>query len=77
MNLQQLDFDYSLKNIPIASQQQYLKCLADKMGLLMRRMLWKAFRYDQGLSNDDNIKKGCANQYLSCQLSLVSFLLLL
>ena len=58
MNLQQLNFDYSLKNIPIASEQQYLKCLAEKMGSLMRRMLWKAFRYDQGLSSDDNFTKG-------------------
>ena len=57
MNLQQLDFGYSLKNIPIASKQKYLKCLTEKMGLLIRRMLWKAFHYDQG-QNDDGNKRG-------------------
>ena len=57
MNLQQLDFGYSLKNIPIASEQKYLKCLADKIGLFIRRIRWKAYFYDQGRSNDDK-KRG-------------------
>ena len=57
MNLQQLDFGYSLKNIPIASEQKYLKCLADKIGLFIRRIRWKAYFYDQGQRNDDK-KRG-------------------
>jgi hypothetical protein len=40
--MRQFRFDYSLKNIPIPSQDAYLKNLIEKVGRVTKRMRWKA-----------------------------------
>ena len=47
--MEQINFDYSLKNIPIPSKQSYLKCMIEEIESLTRRMRWKAHFFD---SND-------------------------
>ena len=55
MDLQQLELDYSLKNIPIPREEKYLKYLSEKIGLLVRRMLWKVHFFDKRQdSNEEN-----------------------
>jgi len=38
-------FNYSTKNIPIASEKCYTKRLIEKTEELLRRMRWKAFHF--------------------------------
>ena len=40
--MRQFRFDYSLKNIPIPSQDAYLKNLIEKVESVTKRMRWKA-----------------------------------
>ena len=41
MNLEQINLGYSLKNIPIPSSKQYMKCLIEKVDSFIRRIRWK------------------------------------
>lgn len=50
MNLEAKNFDYSMKNIPIPTKNNYLKCLVEKVESLIIRMRWKALFYN----SDDN-----------------------
>ena len=47
--MEKINFGYSLKNIPIPSGKQYLKCFIDKLNSFIRRVRWKVFFYE----NDD------------------------
>ncbi len=40
--MRQFRFDYSLKNIPIPSQDAYLRNLIEKVESVLKRMRWKA-----------------------------------
>ena len=40
--MRQFQFDYSLKNIPIPSQDAYLRNLIEKVENVLKRMRWKA-----------------------------------
>ena len=44
--MEKVNFNYSLKNIPIPSNNLYLKTLIDKVSSLIRRMRWKAYFFD-------------------------------
>ena len=45
-------FDYSLKNIPIPSNNYYLKCLIDKVDSFLRKVRWKANFYDKNQTEE-------------------------
>lgn len=46
MNLQQVNFNYSLKNIPIPNNDTYMKCMVDKVDNFIKRLRWKAFFFE-------------------------------
>ena len=46
MNLEQINLGYSLKNIPIPSSKQHMKCLIEKVDSFIRRISWKAYFFD-------------------------------
>ena len=59
------NIQYSLKNIPIPSSFDYLKCLVSKMEDFVKRLRWKAFWYEKKLreeadrqNNTDNPGEG-------------------
>ena len=45
-----INFRYSLKNIPIPQNHQYMRCLVDKLNSFIRRLRWKAFYYNKAES---------------------------
>ena len=45
--------DYSLKNIPIPSEDAYTTRLIEKVESVLKRMRWKAFFYLKGPTTDD------------------------
>ena len=47
MELKNKNLGYSLKNIPIPSQQNFIKTMICQIGKLIRRLRWKAFFFDQ------------------------------
>lgn len=51
------NFGYSLKNIPIPSNQGYLKCLIGKVENFIRRIRWKAYFFEKQTVNNDEEKK--------------------
>ena len=50
--MERINIDYSLKNIPIPSNQSFLKCMIEKIESLIRRMRWKAHFCDS--NNTEN-----------------------
>ena len=52
MNFQVKDFEYSTKNIPLASKNAYLHALIAKTESLIQRMRWKAFFFLNKNTND-------------------------
>ena len=46
MQLQQKQFDYSLKNIPIPSKTTYMKSFINKLENFIRRLRWRAHFFD-------------------------------
>ena len=46
MQLQQKQFDYSLKNIPISSKATYMKSFINKLKNFIRRLRWRAHFFD-------------------------------
>ena len=52
MNFQVKDFEYSTKNIPLASKTAYLQALIAKTESLIQRMRWKAFFFLNKNTND-------------------------
>ena len=47
-------FGFSLKNIPIANNNQYLKSLINKVESFVTRMRWKAIFFLQKNDNDED-----------------------
>ena len=45
ITMEQVNFSYSTKNIPVAPKSSYLKCLIDKTESFIRRLRWKCFFY--------------------------------
>ena len=54
MDLTKTNFDYSLKNIPIPTKDEYLKCLIHKVESFIKRLRWKVFYLDNDTNEDDN-----------------------
>ncbi len=54
--MRQFRFDYSLKNIPIPSQDAYLRNLIEKVESVLKRMRWKAHFFLKGhkISDQNN-----------------------
>ena len=44
--MDQRNFSYSMKNIPVPSKKLYLKILIDKVEILVKRMRWKALFFE-------------------------------
>ena len=44
--MEQRNLGYSLKNIPIPSNDSYMKIMMEKVGKFIRNMRWKAFRFE-------------------------------
>ena len=59
MDFKQVNFGYSLKNIPIPSNQEYLKAMLSKLEHFIKRLRWKAFFFD--LKADTIIDKEIEN----------------
>ena len=45
--MERKNFKYSLKNIPVPSEDNYMKTMISKVESLLRRMRWKAFFFDK------------------------------
>ena len=53
--MEKINFNYSLKNIPIPPTNSYMKSFIAKVESLIRRMRWKAFFFDED-SNTPNTR---------------------
>ena len=51
--MRQFQFDYSLKNIPMPSQDAYLRNLIEKVESVLKRMRWKAHFFLKGDKTSD------------------------
>ena len=54
--MERINFDYSLKNIPIPSNQSYLKTMIEKVEAFIKRIRWKAYFFElnnNGSSQND------------------------
>ena len=51
--MEKKNFNYSLRNVPIPTQNSYMKSMIAKAESLLRRMRWKVYWYEQ-----DQKKKG-------------------
>ena len=56
--MDQRNFPYCMKNIPVLSKKLYLKILIDKVELLIKRMRWKAlfFENESGSTSEHGFK---------------------
>ena len=52
--MRQFRFEYSLKNIPIPSRDNYLSNLIEKVESILKRMRWKAHFFLKGEKNQEN-----------------------
>jgi hypothetical protein len=60
--MRQFRFDYSLKNIPIPSQDAYLKNLIEKVESVIKRMRWKAHFFNKNsINKNQNNRFGLAS----------------
>ena len=55
--MEPINYNYSLKNIPISSNKDYLKCLLSKIESFIIRVRWRAFFFENG-SNDQEDETG-------------------
>ena len=51
--MEKINFNYSLKNIPIASRSTYMKAMIDKCESLIYRMRWKAYFFEKKKKPED------------------------
>ena len=49
--MERVNFNYSMKNIPLPSKTAYLKTMISKLESLIKRMRWKAYFFDQKTEN--------------------------
>lgn len=64
--MEQVRFNYSMKNIPIPPKDTYLKRLIEKVESVIKRMRWKAFFFDQNTDvadNTDETDKAANNKF--------------
>ena len=54
MDLEQINFGYSLKNKPIPSTKYYMKCFIDKLDSFKHQLRWKAHFFDSQPDDDYN-----------------------
>ena len=54
--MRQFRLDYSLKNIPIPSRDNYLKNLIEKAESVLKRMRWKAHFFLKGEKSQENTR---------------------
>ena len=52
--MERVNYDYSMKNIPIPSDQAYMKTFIAKLEAFIGRVRWKAFFFDQSNDNDNS-----------------------
>ena len=52
--MEQKNFRYSMKNIPIPSEKDYLKCLVEKIENFIRRIRWKAYFFEKAHSDNED-----------------------
>ena len=71
--MEQVSFEYSMKNIPIPTNNAYMKQLIEKVESLNRRMRWKALLSIQKTKifstltkNDQKALKGKTSPPMSC-----------
>ena len=62
--MEKLSFGYSLKNIPIPSEQSYKLKLMEKTEMVIKRMRWKAIFSD--IDDDDEKKKTFGLKTFKC-----------
>ena len=55
--MEKINFNYSLKNIPIPAKDNYIKCFIGKEESLIRHMRWKAVFFDKN-ENDNELMQG-------------------
>ena len=56
--MEQVRFNYSMKNIPIPPRNSYIKSLIEKTESVIKRMRWKAFLYDKPDTDNTDRKFG-------------------
>ena len=61
-NMDSIDFGYSMKNIPLPSEDSYKYKLIAKTEQLFKRMRWKAFFFKKTVSHNSNDKATSDNQ---------------
>ena len=52
--MEQIKFDYSLKNIPNSSESTYFKTFINKLESFISRIRWKAFFYETSKSKESD-----------------------
>ena len=57
-NMEKRNFGYSLKNIPIASKNAYMKKTMEKVESVVRRMRWKAIFFENEKAGQSEITNG-------------------
>ena len=55
LEMDQVRFDYSTKNIPIPPKNSYLKSLIEKVESVIKRMRWKAFFFDRNEEDSSDV----------------------
>ena len=75
--MDKINFGYSIKSIPIPSNQHYLKCLLEKLNSFIRRLRWKAYffdHHDEHAQNEDNNNYGFKSERTPPQINdLIDF----
>ena len=57
MNFIRKPINYSTKNIPLTSEKAYKKLLVEKIELLIKRIRWKAFFFDNPSNDEESVQK--------------------
>ena len=57
MNFTRKPINYSTKNIPLTSEKAYKKLLVEKIELLIKRMRWKTFFFDNPSNDEEPVQK--------------------
>ena len=75
--MDKINFGYSMKSIPIPSNQHYLKCLLEKLNSFIRPLRWKAYifdHHDEHAQNEDNNNYGFKSERTPPQINdLIDF----
>jgi len=61
--MEQIRFNYSMKNIPIPTRNTYLKSLIEKVESVIKRMRWKAFFYEKSTDKKDQQNDDSNNKF--------------